>query len=216
VKNRVQEIKKLTEQYTWKYCPTAANPADILSRGTDIDDFRKKELWFKGPTWITNRSKWPEWTSNRVISAMPCIQDQTDGEEIRKTQKMANQNLLPKLLSLENYSSFQKLQRVTAYILRFIGNCRQRRENRNLGHLTVEEINKATLLWIKDVQHCSFQDVLHSLESGTSNHLIRQLKLYLDDEGRIRCRGRIDNAPVSDDTKTPSCCLEKIRLRPFW
>lgn len=119
---------------------------------------------------------------------MPCIQGQSYEEEIQQTEKTDNKIMLSKLIPMENYSSFQKLQRITAYILRFIYNCQHRKENRYVEHLTVEEINKASLLWIKNPQHSSFQDILLSLESGTSHHLICQLKLYLDNEGRIRCK----------------------------
>ncbi|VDI36402.1 Hypothetical predicted protein [Mytilus galloprovincialis] len=33
VKNRVTEINQLTHGFSWRYCPTDSNPADLLSRG---------------------------------------------------------------------------------------------------------------------------------------------------------------------------------------
>ncbi|VDI00805.1 Hypothetical predicted protein, partial [Mytilus galloprovincialis] len=66
-RNRVQEIKKLTEKYQWKYCPTNSNPADLLSRGVDFDKFADSDLWFKGPTWINEENLWPKWNGNETI-----------------------------------------------------------------------------------------------------------------------------------------------------
>jgi ribonuclease HI len=37
VSNRVKEIKELTKDYEWHYCPTKSNPADLLSRGISAD-----------------------------------------------------------------------------------------------------------------------------------------------------------------------------------
>ncbi|XP_052237671.1 uncharacterized protein LOC127848982 [Dreissena polymorpha] len=52
VKNRVQEIHLLTEDYTWKYCPTDDNPADLLTRGIPASQFTNNTLWNNGPSWI--------------------------------------------------------------------------------------------------------------------------------------------------------------------
>jgi len=50
VKNRVQEIHLLTEDYTWKYCPTDDNPADLLTRGIPASQFTNNTLWNNGPS----------------------------------------------------------------------------------------------------------------------------------------------------------------------
>ena len=34
--------------------------------------------------------------------------------------------------------------------------------------------------------------------------LVRQLRLFLDNKGKIRCEGRIHNAPLDDHTKYPA------------
>ena len=36
VSRRIEEIKKLTSQHQWRFCPSASNPADLLSRGVAI------------------------------------------------------------------------------------------------------------------------------------------------------------------------------------
>ena len=44
VANRVTEIRKLTTQNTWKYCPTELNPADLLTRGITSNQYENNLL----------------------------------------------------------------------------------------------------------------------------------------------------------------------------
>ncbi|XP_071145385.1 uncharacterized protein [Mytilus edulis] len=53
ISNRVKEITELTEELTWRYCPSESNPADLLSRGITIDKFKDNRLWMHGPDWLT-------------------------------------------------------------------------------------------------------------------------------------------------------------------
>ena len=34
---RTEEIEKMTKQHQWRYCPSASNPADLLSRVVAVD-----------------------------------------------------------------------------------------------------------------------------------------------------------------------------------
>ena len=56
VANRVSKI--LEHQFiAWKYVPTKQNPTDIYSRGSPVR--KLPELWWTGPTWLKEFSKWP-------------------------------------------------------------------------------------------------------------------------------------------------------------
>ena len=53
VSNRIEEIKKLTNQHQWRYCPSASNHADLLSRGVDVGALAEEcSIWWKGPKWL--------------------------------------------------------------------------------------------------------------------------------------------------------------------
>ncbi|XP_070569252.1 uncharacterized protein [Ptychodera flava] len=55
--NRVKEINSFTQ--TYKYVPTAHNPADLLTRGITPDELRNSSLWWEGPAWLKNNDSWP-------------------------------------------------------------------------------------------------------------------------------------------------------------
>ena len=87
------------------------------------------------------------------------------------------------------------------YILKFIENCKTKREFRRFLGLTVDEISTANIRWIKDVQRPRFQDEIKCLQnSSKKSSIIRQLGLYLDN-GLLCCGGRLDNSTLSVSAK---------------
>ncbi|XP_071149289.1 uncharacterized protein [Mytilus edulis] len=203
-RNRVQEIKKLTEKYQWKYCPTNSNPADLLSRGVDFDKFADSDLWFKGPTWINEENLWPKWNGNETI----ILTNLEDTENTQTTEDNTDRNSIniahiSGIVDISRIDTYNKLLHVTAYVIRFIENCRTRQ--RTTSQLTVNEIDRSALMWIKDIQQNRYLDIYVDLErTGKSKHsLFKQLKLYLDEDKLVRCAGRIHNAPISDMAKYP-------------
>ena len=97
------------------------------------------------------------------------------------------------VLKISDYSSLLKLLRVTAYLLRFVNNVRNP-ATRTVGALSTQETNNALSVWIYDYQQTCFHQEYKQL---------RQLRLFLDAKGYIRCGGRIHNAPLSELTKFP-------------
>ena len=58
-KNRVQEIKKDGE-IVFGYVSTKENPADVATRGADVQKRADNQGWWYGPKWLTGpRSEWP-------------------------------------------------------------------------------------------------------------------------------------------------------------
>ena len=66
VSRRIEEIKKLTSKHQWRFCPSASNPADLLSRGVAIGALVDEcSIWWKGPHWLCESAdKWPVWMSS--------------------------------------------------------------------------------------------------------------------------------------------------------
>ena len=109
------------------------------------------------------------------------------------------------LINLERFSSLKKLLRTTAYVLRFLHNCRSMNYQRKVSYITVEEIHNAILKWIRNIQETTFQEEIKCLteKSTKKPSTVRQLKLYMDEQNILRYGGRIDNAPLSETTRYP-------------
>ena len=73
VQNRIDEIRNLTAQDDWRYCPTKDNPADLLTRGLTAEHFIQNALWFNGPEWLTDENRWPKWKSKLTDSTVLII-----------------------------------------------------------------------------------------------------------------------------------------------
>ena len=55
VANRAMKIQERSG-ITWRQVPTKENPADLGSRGGQVDD---SKLWWQGMEWLSDREKWP-------------------------------------------------------------------------------------------------------------------------------------------------------------
>ncbi|GFX47808.1 integrase catalytic domain-containing protein [Trichonephila clavipes] len=61
IKNRIQEIQKLTSPSNWHHCPGIQNQADIVSRGVKISRLLNDTSWLQGPEWLRLPPEfWPE------------------------------------------------------------------------------------------------------------------------------------------------------------
>ena len=103
------------------------------------------------------------------------------------------------------YSTWQRLLRVSALVLRFVNNVKATKENRSYSELTANEINDAELLWIKDTQKRYYENEHDGLKAKERSlgPLAKQLRLFLDTNDVIRVGGRLHNAPVRYDMKFP-------------
>lgn len=206
VANRVAKIQEIASS-EWRHVSTHENPSDLLSRGTRASSLADSQLWWNGPTWLSSSvSQWPK---SEVIS--------NTHEHLPETRPSKISSLLitqadPQPSSalrdiINKYSSFNKLKRVLAYCLRFIQNSRAAKEDRILGALTPDEIEKATKKIIAHVQEQEFSEELKIL-TGKSGSRVAKLKSsissltpFIDSEGMIRVGGRIDESDLSYESK---------------
>ena len=107
------------------------------------------------------------------------------------------------VVDITHYSRYTKLIRVTAFILRFVNNCR-RPHTRKLSRLSVHELHEAEKMWLRSCQSTSYHEEIDNLQSKKGRlPMVKQLRLFLDSDGYIRCGGRIHNAPVAELVKFP-------------
>ena len=210
VANRVQEIHELFPETLWKYCHTQDNPADLVTRGISLNSLIDSHLWKFGPPWLLEESQWPKWEHSEILHLQT-----TDValEDSQRSDEASQHTGIGQIIDIERYSDLSKLLRVSAYILRFIHNCKQHTSIvRHTNLLQPTEIDQAAWVWIRYVQQTSFPIEFSALQSNTNKHhrlaLIHQLQLFLNSQQIVCCGGRIHNARINKETKFP-CLLSK-------
>lgn len=123
------------------------------------------------------------------------------------------QILVNKFDIFTKFSSFSKLCRLTACCLRFINNAQKASNNRQVGCITIAEINSALLYLIAQIQSFNqeYNDFINkgSIKS-TSN--ILSLKPFINKDNVRRVGGRIKNADILYDKKHPVILYNKHPL----
>lgn len=215
VANRVAKIQANSEIEQWSYIKGEFNPADVISRGLDLQTLLKSHVWFNGPDFLTTDDKsWevmqyvvpediPERRKKRTVLAASTVQIENIAEQVN------------------HRNSFYSLQKIFAYCFRFYNNCRKHKSLRNEGQLTVEELQRGTqFIWVY-VQRKAFSDDYRSLQRGSNVHKgssIASLAPFFDEKTKlIRVGGRLKNASIMDDAKQQillpkNNCITKLLL----
>ena len=189
----------------WNYCPSADNPADLLTRGIPLSTLQASLIWRHGPEWLTHEALRPSWGPTEMLHVQLAIAE-AEVLPVPDKQPVKECSGVEMIIDIDRYSTLTKLLYVTAYVLRFI-ECIKSRVYKCTGPITTSELSKAQLSWIRSCQISSFSREITNLKSSpTSNKrlpLVRQLRLFLDSNNLLRCGGRIHNAPVGRHTKFP-------------
>jgi len=148
--------------------------------------------------------QWPTWdTSSEALLIQLQEEDDQALEQVYVHCAQTPPASFVQIMVISKYSSLQKLLAVTAYVLRFIAIIQK--GIHNTGHLTPSELSKAKLKWLYTIQHEVFPEEIANLQSQSRSRLplVRQLRLFLDDDQLLRCGGRIHNALLSELAKFP-------------
>ena len=204
VQFRVSEILKVTNVDDWGHVKGLENPADIGSRGANISQLMKGKLWWEGPQWLSEgRENWPKQEVSLESS-----------EEVECERKKVNvlaaaveyPQGISSVIDINKYSTLKRLLRVTAFVLRFVQNLKAKREGKllNVAMLNAQEIQKAECEWIKDAQM--------SAKNSRSFDKVR-VQLGIEEEnGVLVCKGRLENADLSLESKHPVFLPKEHRL----
>ena len=211
VQNRVHEIVKKIPPDKWNHCPGVTNPADLPSRGMSMCELRVSRLWRFGPDWQNSGTISDDLAGMTEGAKMPeeCCDELK--ARVKKVHNLATNEVEPTigdLLKCEKFSSFRRLVRVTAYVMRAVKLFKNRMVAKGTTSLSTEELTDAELKWIKDAQvTLSHEKLFQSLKS--------QLNLFLDENGLWRCGGRLANADLLYCTKYPILLPRNHLLTPL-
>ncbi|XP_052895602.1 uncharacterized protein LOC128302790 [Anopheles moucheti] len=206
VANRVAKIQTLTKHCVWRHVPGLQNPADLVSRGCDPDDFCKNSLWWSGPEWLAlNEENWPDPPETGASPEIVTIAIEEEraaasaSTESSEKKKMFSEHLFKRI------SSYTTLCRVVAYCMRF-GTAMKSKRKQLSTSLSTEEILNAEIRISRLAQVEVFSEEIKQLRKGDrvpGKSPLSTLATYLDDHGLVRVKGRLDNSSLSDWTKHP-------------
>lgn len=217
VANRIAVIRELTKPQQWRYVGTSTNPADCASRGLGPTKLMKNSSWFHGPAFLQEpESHWPKRPDE--------TKNDEDDSEVRHSATTHLTNAAEDVHAvnrlINHYSSWYRLKRAVAWVLRlkdlFLQRCRKRNvqttnhPNRQSDKsaktaLTLEDLMRAESEIIKFCQGQRFQEEISMLIKGSSvkktSHL-RKLDPVIQD-GLMRVGGRLSAAAMPEHSKHP-------------
>ena len=105
------------------------------------------------------------------------------------------------VINPKNYGDVAQLFCITESVLKFICKLKSsiapKLKTEDEGEvLTVDEINKAEMLWLQEMQKSM-------VNSQKFSQLKASLRLFADENGLYHCGGRLKNAPLPFDSKFP-------------
>eukprot|EP00731_Ephydatia_muelleri_P025594 Em0017g677a len=127
------------------------NPADLPSRGLTMVELSVSHLWRTGPDWLSTEVPL---SSDVEPSAMPehCSQEQSSSSKLSHNLVTVEGPTIGALLECGNYSSWTRIVRVSAYVLRAVAQFKARKRSVSPGAMTVQEVTAAKLLWLLHAQ----------------------------------------------------------------
>ncbi|CAI6372223.1 unnamed protein product [Macrosiphum euphorbiae] len=183
ISNRVSQIQSLVPRAEWRHVRSADNPADLASRGASGDQLVNDHFWWHGPSWLSEKDKWPDFNSKTTTAS--------DATEELKHLPTITVSLLSNIDPigqdlLMKCSNYERLNRIAAYIYRFCYNCKTPR--RLSGHITVPEYKQGVLFWIRIAQLSVFSDEMKRIKSSkpvATNSVLASLDPFIDNEGHF-------------------------------
>ena len=201
VENRLTRIREHSEIAQWWYIPTDLNPADLPSRGCLAHELVMNGLWVHGPSLICVPAfDYGSFEQNIQSPAEVEGEDPELKSSKREKDTVLFNNETPgvckpalsELIDIEKFQHLLKLLCVTSYVVRFVS---RERETGELSHLEIESARKR---WIIHEQQKEATARREEFAKTKAN-----LRIYTDEEGIMRCRGRLSNSSLPYDTKFP-------------
>ncbi|CAK1583812.1 unnamed protein product [Parnassius mnemosyne] len=204
VANRVNYITTIIAASHWSYVKSKENSADAASRGLYVSQLKNNQLWWHGPTWLQTFSYRPN--EKQVYQT----KEEIRSKQTNFIQKDIHNSIIYTLLN--KFSSFTKITRIVAWILRFL--TPKQKGKQWPSYLTIRELKHAKLVIIKHVQENDFQvdiEYLYKYNTVHTSSKLRSLNPVLS-EGILKVGGRLKNANIHYDMMHPILIPHKSRL----
>ena len=222
VANRVAEIQRKSDPAQWRHVPGEQNTADDATRGLDLKSLSAKSRWFQGPAFLhEGETSWP---SESRLQLSDCSEE--GKQELAKINLAFQCKQSLPLFDIQRFSSWRRLLRVTAWILRFISRSKKARhqksqETGNRQNDSLEkvlepvEISNAERYWVRKTQRERFSEELTTLRAGGSvlrSSPLWRLSPFVDSDGILRVGGRLEMSNLPYDAKHPVILPKKHHI----
>ena len=220
VAHRISEIREATNTEQWQHVPGIQNPADLPSRGVTLDVLKSSDLWWNGPPFlVASRENWP---ALRDLARE--LFDKSEMKQMRTTHAIVTTDIHTEFrLHPSHFSSWMRLVKVTAWVLRFTKNLKRRTRGQHSDEespctapsLDRRELSSAESFWLLRAQECFREErsQLHAQEAVPSSQIkhgpvfksssIRRLCPILDNNGLLRVGGRLQRSALPFDARHP-------------
>ena len=200
VANRINLIRELTSLDSWRYVNTEHNPADMASRGLEVDRFLCSKSWKNGPEFLTmDEEYWPKLPSDVKLN------DLRDDPEVKNAISCAtvvqkDPSFMESLAS--RCGTWPKLLRLVARLKRVAV---KKFDRPSTTEITADEMIDAELtIWklVQDENYSCEKSKLTESKNILKTSSLLKLKPILVD-GMLRVGGRLDKSDQPDETKHP-------------
>ena len=202
IRNRVNQIRELTDVSSWSHVSSEDNPADIVSRGSTFERLSRSRF-YTGPSWLTDvSSRPPQWSTRTSCS------DSTADIPIETTVSVSvttEKTSIDDFIDIKRFSSYHKVLATVSLVLRFCDIIRHRIDPPDEFQPTTAEIFRAeqTVIRLLQDQHFSEEKCNLYAQKQKRSPLVRQLNLIIDEHEILHAAGRLSNANIEDHAKCP-------------
>lgn len=182
---RVGEIRSSTNINSWRLIASEQNVADEATKYVNTPKLRANSRWFRGPSFLYQPEF--EWPGQR----RPTVD-----QALEENYVVTYHQLTEPLIDVTRFSSWLKLLRTTAYVLRFVKYLVPESPKNQSRFLQQHELSRAFNLLIKMVQREYYTHDYNMLIKNKpidEESVLYRLSPYVDEEGILRIEGRIDN-----------------------
>ena len=200
VANCVAEVLETSNPKQWQHVPGDQNPADLLTRGVSEPEKLMGNRWFTAPAFLEKDEElWPKFTIGELNS---------EDVEIKKKPffTMVITAHDSEQIDFNRISTWIRLRRVAGWVIRFTENVSVKKEDRQSGELTANDLKGAEQLVLKEVQKECFQEELLKLKNGgvlPSSNRLSMLCPFVDATGLMKVGGRLNRLEIPPEVKHP-------------
>jgi hypothetical protein len=184
-----------TTPMQWKHCPGEENLADYLSRGATSEQLKRLLKLWHGPLWLSQDPG--HWPRQRARTHYPLPDERAQSFLVGSTDTPG------RLIGSSRFSSYWKLLRVSAWVLRFVRQVKLRR--RSFGGTGRFRTSRSTQILDREVQTDCFGPELQALQRCIPlprESLVARFSPFFDDSF-LRIGGRLQFVDVSREQIHP-------------